>query len=347
MTIKTSYTYKYPRPMATADALIFREAGKELEVLLIKRGHDPFKGKWALPGGYMDMDERLIKTAERELFEEAGLHGIPLTFFGIYETPGRDPRGRTITGIYFGVAKPDNYELRSGDDAVDAAWCRIDNLPELSFDHKLIIHDALTRYQEKMHAGKSIIIGSGDALIIVDVQNDFCPGGALAVREGDKVVSPLNAIMSLFDNVFMTRDWHPHNHCSFSTTPKYVDDSWPAHCVADTDGAKFHPDLIVPERAVISGKAVLAEKEEYSDFDQTGRFRKALLERGVDRVFIGGLATDYCIKFTTLDALKKGFCAIVLTDAVRGVDIPAGNAQKAIDNMLEAGACLASTGELI
>ena len=158
------------------------------------------------------------------------------------------------------------------------------------------------------------------ALIVVDVQNDFCEGGALAVKEGEKVVSPLNSLIDALvaSNVpvFFTRDWHPKNHCSF----KAYGGPWPPHCVMNTRGAAFHPKLRVPKSAIIISKATEPEREAYSGFEGTDLASK-LREMGVTELFVGGLATDYCVKNTVGDALRKGFRVNVLTDGVRGVNL--------------------------
>lgn len=176
-----------------------------------------------------------------------------------------------------------------------------------------------------------------DALIVVDVQRDFCTGGALAVRDGEKVVPAINGVLGKFAHVFFTRDWHPANHCSFSDAPQYRDGSWPAHCVQGSPGAALHPELIVPANAVVVDKAVSAERDCYSGFDGT-HLADLLSARGVSRVFVCGLATDYCVKATALDARRLGFEVTLIEDACRGVDVPAGTARDAIDAMTIAGA---------
>jgi len=184
-----------------------------------------------------------------------------------------------------------------------------------------------------------------DALIVVDVQNDFCPGGALAVEDGDRVVAPLNRLIPRFKHCVFSRDWHPKDHCSFAGEPEFVDKSWPAHCVAHTHGAEFHPDLNVPDNARVVSKATTSEKEAYSAFDATNLARE-LRDHGVKRVFVGGLATDYCVKSTVLDALAAGFDVVLLTDACRGVDNPPGSGAEAIEEMRQAGASLRQSAEL-
>lgn len=159
-----------------------------------------------------------------------------------------------------------------------------------------------------------------DALIVVDAQNDFCPGGALAVEEGDRVVPEINRLLPLFRHSVFTRDWHPVNHVSFADAPEFRDGSWPPHCVQGTDGARFHPDLKVPDGALIASKGDDPALEAYSGFQATTVDLAAWLrERGVERVFVTGLATDYCVRATSLDALRAGFEVVLLEDAVRGV----------------------------
>ncbi len=181
-----------------------------------------------------------------------------------------------------------------------------------------------------------------DALLVVDVQNDFCPEGALGVREGDRVVPVLNRYIARFREagapVFLTRDWHPPKTKHFQA----YGGVWPPHCVQGTSGAAFHPALVVPPEAVIVSKGMDPEQDAYSAFqaeDPQGQpFLVVLKERGVRRLFLGGLATDYCVKETTLDAARQGFEVIVLVDAVRAVDLAPGDGDRAMTAMREAGA---------
>ena len=168
------------------------------------------------------------------------------------------------------------------------------------------------------------------ALVIVDVQRDFCPGGALAIRHGNQVVPRLNRAVKAFEEaglpLFFTRDWHPPNHISFRSRGG----PWPPHCVQDSPGAEFHPDLLVPEGAVIIIKGDKPSKEAYSGFQGTDL--KARLKRlGVEQVFVGGLATDYCVKETALDARRAGFAVEVLKDCVMPVDARPGDGAKALE----------------
>lgn len=182
---------------------------------------------------------------------------------------------------------------------------------------------------------------SHDALVIVDVQNDFCPGGALAVPEGDRVVPVLNRCAARFAAkgapVFASRDWHPGRTRHF----KAQGGAWPPHCVQGTPGAEFHPDLRLPEGTAVVSKGMDPGEDAYSCFQgetETGlAFAVALGEQGVGRLFIGGLATDYCVKATALDALKDGFEVVVLEDAVRAVDLQPGDGARALGEVQQAG----------
>jgi nicotinamidase/pyrazinamidase len=188
-------------------------------------------------------------------------------------------------------------------------------------------------------------IDKDDALVIVDTQKDFCPGGALPVPEGDAVVPVLDEYIKIFREagtaIYATRDWHPPNHISF----KKQGGTWPAHCIQNTKGAEFHPDLRLPKRTVIISKATDPDNEAYSGFDGTN-LEKELRLKGVKRVFIGGLATDYCVKSTVLDAVKLGFETVLLEDAVRGVDVNPGDSERAIGEMVAAGAKKATLDDL-
>jgi nicotinamidase/pyrazinamidase len=183
---------------------------------------------------------------------------------------------------------------------------------------------------------------SRDALVVVDVQNDFCPGGALGVPDGDRVVPALNRYAERFAvkgaPVLATRDWHPPRTKHF----KAWGGVWPPHCVQDTPGAAFHPDLILPAGTEIVSKGMDPELDAYSAFQAETAggmpFAVVLGERGIGRLFVGGLATDYCVKATALDALKEGFEVVVLDDAVRAVDLGAGDGERAMAEMRAAGA---------
>lgn len=145
-----TFTYEYPHPAVTTDIVIFTVRDKSLQVLLIKRGLDPFKGKWALPGGFLKMDESLDTCASRELAEEAGLEDVYLEQLYTFGTVDRDPRERVVSVSYFALIPSDNVTLNAGTDAEDAAWFKVDELPELSFDHDKIIQMARSRLAAKM-----------------------------------------------------------------------------------------------------------------------------------------------------------------------------------------------------
>lgn len=179
-------------------------------------------------------------------------------------------------------------------------------------------------------------IDKNSALLVVDVQNDFCPGGALAVPDGDHVVPVINDYMKRFhkadSQVIATRDWHPPNHISFEDQGGI----WPPHCIQGTQGAAFHPGLGLPEGVEIFSKGSDPMKEAYSGF-QDSDLSECLQKRGVRRVFVCGLATDYCIKSTVVDAVKEGFEVHFLEDAIRGVGINPGDVEESIAEMKKAG----------
>lgn len=181
-----------------------------------------------------------------------------------------------------------------------------------------------------------------DALLIIDVQNDFCPGGALAVADGDKVVPALNRYIERFEKsrlpIFATRDWHPQKTRHF----KAYGGLWPPHCIQGTKGAEFRPDLRLPPDAVIVSAGMAADEEGYSGFDgrddRGAGLADLLRTHGVERIFVGGLATDYCVKHTVLDGLKHGFKVVLLEDASRGVNLQPGDSERSVEQMLQAGA---------
>jgi 8-oxo-dGTP diphosphatase len=140
-----SFTYDYPRPMVTVDAVVFRKNRNGTEVLLIQRGHYPYEGMWALPGGFVDMEETLEEAIIRELEEETGLKGVELTQLHAYSEIHRDPRGRNISITFFGLAGSDNPSVKAGDDAADARWYPVDKMPELAFDHIKVVEMALKK----------------------------------------------------------------------------------------------------------------------------------------------------------------------------------------------------------
>ena len=177
----------------------------------------------------------------------------------------------------------------------------------------------------------------GDALLVIDMQLDFLPGGTLGVPDGDQVIAPINRLMQLFRTrglpVFASRDWHPENHCSFAARGG----PWPPHCVAGTEGAEFSPQLDLPPDALVVSKADSADVDAYSAFKDTG-LAAQLRERGVRRVVVGGLATDYCVLNTVIDARDNGFEVIVVPEAMCAVDGAAGDGERALARMAELGA---------
>jgi nicotinamidase/pyrazinamidase len=175
-----------------------------------------------------------------------------------------------------------------------------------------------------------------DALLIIDFQNDFTAGGALAVPEGDEIAAPVKRLADHYDLVVATRDWHPPDHGSFTEQGGI----WPVHCVQDTEGAKLHPYLDAQAIDVVVDKGQDPGTDGYSGFDGT-RLAELLRERGVDRVTLVGLATDYCVKNTALEALQEGFTVVVDSTAVRGVDVEPGDSERALAEMRAAGASIA------
>jgi nicotinamidase/pyrazinamidase len=193
-----------------------------------------------------------------------------------------------------------------------------------------------------------------DALLIVDFQNDFTPGGALEVPGGDEIGPTVNALADHFDLVIATRDWHPPDHGSFvgaavdPTKWEGVDPPgiWPVHCVQGTPGAELHPSLERAKVDVIVDKAQDPNTQGYSAF-HGGNLADVLREHGVDHVYIAGLATDYCVKHSVLDARREGFDVTVIEDAVRGIDVERGDSERALGEMRAAGADVTTAGALI
>jgi len=184
------------------------------------------------------------------------------------------------------------------------------------------------------------------ALIIIDVQVDFCPGGALPVPKGDQVIHALNRYLELFEQrsspIFASRDWHPRESKHFLENGGL----WPPHCVKGTRGAEFHPSLMLPEETIVISKGMAVWDNGYSAMhgvtENGTQFDMLLRRLELDRLYMGGLATDYCVKETVLDALKGGFSVTLLADAVRGVELQPGNSERAVAEMVEAGADLAT-----
>ncbi|OGX07618.1 MAG: nicotinamidase [Omnitrophica WOR_2 bacterium GWA2_47_8] len=185
-------------------------------------------------------------------------------------------------------------------------------------------------------------MAANQALLVVDVQNDFCPGGTLAVPQGDTVIPVINRYLRFFNDkelpIFVSRDWHPKETKHF----KRFGGIWPMHCVQNTPGANFHATLKLPPEAVILSKGMDPEQDSYSAFqakDEEGRDLKEILEDlQVKHLFVCGLATDYCVKASVLDAIKNGFQTFLLLDAVKGVNMHPQDSRKAIDEMNKKGA---------
>jgi nicotinamidase/pyrazinamidase len=179
----------------------------------------------------------------------------------------------------------------------------------------------------------------GDALLIVDVQNDFCAGGALAVPDGEAVIPVLNAWIDAAQEagapVFASRDWHPPDHLSF----RAQGGPWPPHCVQNTPGAAFHPDLRLPLDAGIVSKGTEPDVEGYSAFERTG-FAGRLRDAGVRRLWIGGLARDYCVRASALGALAEGLDVRIIVPGTRGIAPPLNGRDAALDELASAGATL-------
>lgn len=191
------------------------------------------------------------------------------------------------------------------------------------------------------------LAGDRPALLVVDVQRDFCPGGALAVPSGDRVVPVLNRCLGdALEHgmpIYASRDWHPRITRHF----KQYGGEWPPHCVQDTEGARFHPDLDLPSSTIVITKGQDPERPGYSAFEGRTPEEKTLLadmrERNLDHLYVGGLATDYCVKQSVLDAIRHGFKVTVLRDAIAGVDIQPGDSERAIAQMRDAGATMLKT----
>jgi nicotinamidase/pyrazinamidase len=180
------------------------------------------------------------------------------------------------------------------------------------------------------------------ALLVVDVQNDFCPGGALGVPEGDKIVPAINKYINFFTKkklpILLTRDWHPVQTKHF----KPFGGIWPVHCLQNSKGAAFHPELKIPKGAIFLYKGMDSQQDSYSAFhaeDERGMSLLHLLKLfGVQQIYIAGLATDYCVKFSSADAIKYGFKVKILIDAIKGVNLKPDDSEKAIQKMVKNGA---------
>jgi nicotinamidase/pyrazinamidase len=189
-------------------------------------------------------------------------------------------------------------------------------------------------------------IEENSALLVVDVQNCFCPGGSLPVPEGDAIVPKMNAYIDLFRRarrpIFASRDWHPPETTHFNTRGG----PWPPHCVQNTPGAEFHPDLALPEDAVVISKGMGAEEDAYSAFqarDDEGRsLTERLRELGVENLYVGGLALDYCVKSSALDAVREGLGVTLLIDATRAVNVNPHDGELAVEELVRAGVEIAT-----
>ena len=188
----------------------------------------------------------------------------------------------------------------------------------------------------------SIEVTDSDVLIVVDPQNDFLPGGTLAVAEGNRIFDPLNAVIPRFRRLYATRDWHPKNHKYFAAEGG----PWPYHCLQNTLGAAFSPRLDASRLNAVISKGTDPDTDGYSGFAGTDLERR-LREDGVTRVFVAGLATDYCVKATAIEARQRGFDVVVLTDAIAAVNVKAGDEAAALREMADSGSMLATTSDLI
>lgn len=188
------------------------------------------------------------------------------------------------------------------------------------------------------------------ALLVIDVQNDFVPGGALAVTEGDQIIPTINQLQSKFDLVVATQDWHPADHSSFiSNGPEGI---WPDHCVQETSGAEFVDELNMEKIAQVVRKGTNTAVDSYSGFfdndhnTSTG-LNDYLHDNGITDVYIVGLATDYCVKYTALDAITEGFTTTTIIDATRGVEVNPGDVENAIKEMEDAGVAIVESSEFL
>jgi nicotinamidase/pyrazinamidase len=199
-----------------------------------------------------------------------------------------------------------------------------------------------------MHAGAEdeVQIGPGDALVVVDMQRDFMPGGPLPVEAGDGVIAPVNLALTLFCTaglpVFASRDWHPGEHCSFSDHGG----TWPSHCVAGTSGAGFADGLALPHDVRIVSKATRLNRDAYSAFGHTDLERR-LSAKGIKRLVVCGLATDHCVLRTVLDAIDAEFDVIVLVDAVAALELHSGDGERALAQMAMVGARFSTSQALV
>ena len=204
---------------------------------------------------------------------------------------------------------------------------------------------------------------AGRALVLVDLQNDFCPGGALAVARGDETIEVANRVARHFDTVVATQDWHPRDHGSFAVnrkdaTPYQMGElgglpqvMWPMHCVQDTRGAAFRDDLDRERIAKVFPKGTDATIDSYSGLWDNGQRKSTglaewLRAQGIDTVYVLGLATDYCVKATAIDACREGFATYLVEDACRAVELKPGDGERAIEAMREAGVIVVDSGQI-
>jgi nicotinamidase/pyrazinamidase len=221
-----------------------------------------------------------------------------------------------------------------------------------------LIGDMVLRAGGMVERGQTMI-GDSDFLLVIDVQNDFCPGGALAVGRGDAVVALINRIARRFAHLALTQDWHPADHRSFASQHQgrrpfetvaldYGEQVlWPDHCVQGTEGAAFHRDLDLPHAELILRKGFARDIDSYSAFFENDRrtptgLASYLRERGFRRLYLAGLATDYCVAYSALDAVSQGFAVTLLEDACRAIDLD-GSLTRAMGEMRRAGIAFAST----
>ena len=184
-------------------------------------------------------------------------------------------------------------------------------------------------------------IRPGDALVVVDVQHDFLPGGALGVAEGERIFAPIDELAPRFARVYATRDWHPADHSSYAQ----YGGPWPVHCVAGTHGAAFDPRLRLENVDRVVDKGIDRETDGYSAFAATD-LAEDLRAHGVRRIFVAGLATDYCVKASALDARAAGFDVVVIEDAAAAVNVEPGDEERALDAIRDAGAAVARSGDI-
>jgi len=191
------------------------------------------------------------------------------------------------------------------------------------------------------------MLPSTTALILVDIQNDFCPGGALAVPEGDQIVEVVNKLAPGFNFVAATKDWHPPDHVSF----KQQGGPWPPHCVQGGPGAELHPDLNRSNVDLIVRKGYLPDRDTFEGLEAVSEngdsLDKTLKEKQVDSIYVAGLATDYCVKATVLDALRRGYQVFAVIDAMRAVNLDTGDGERALHEMAAAGAQLVTAGQVL